>query len=135
MPRSLREGACAIVLPCFDVNTGIAAARAGDLRAGLSQLPFLRYAREQLISRQIEAHLARQKLDFEERFEIGSHLALMAMVARRLGWAITTPILLGLVAGRFGDRVFGTGIMLTAAGIILGAAIGFHAAWRWMHRQ
>jgi ATP synthase protein I len=52
-----------------------------------------------------------------------------------LGWAITTPILLGLVAGRFGDRVFGTGIMLTAAGIILGAAIGFHAAWRWMHRQ
>lgn len=55
-------------------------------------LPFLRYAREQLISRQIEAHLARQKLAFEERFEIGSHLALMAMVARGLGWAITTPL-------------------------------------------
>ncbi|SLN75189.1 LysR family transcriptional regulator [Ruegeria meonggei] len=55
-------------------------------------LPFLRYAREQLISRQIENHLARQQLDFEERFEIGSHLALMAMVARGLGWAITTPL-------------------------------------------
>ncbi|WP_171100248.1 LysR family transcriptional regulator [Ruegeria sp. HKCCD7255] len=55
-------------------------------------LPFLRYAREQLISRQIEGNLARQQLEFEERFEIGSHLALMAMVARGLGWAITTPL-------------------------------------------
>ncbi len=67
-------------------------------------LPFLRYAREQLISRQIEAHLARQQLEFEERFEIGSHLALMAMVARGLGWAITTP--LGYMrAARFHDGI------------------------------
>lgn len=58
----------------------------------LSDLPFLRYAREQLISRQIEGHLARQQMEFEERFEIGSHMALMAMVARGLGWAITTPL-------------------------------------------
>ncbi len=58
----------------------------------LNELPFLRYEREQLISRQIEAHLHRYKLDYEERFEIGSHLALMAMVARRIGWAITTPL-------------------------------------------
>jgi DNA-binding transcriptional LysR family regulator len=58
----------------------------------LSGLPFLRYARDQLISRQIETHLSRQKLSFEERFEIGSHPALMAMVARRIGWAITTPL-------------------------------------------
>ncbi len=55
-------------------------------------LPFLRYAREQLISRQIEAHMARSGQEFEERFEIGSHMALMAMVARGLGWAITTPL-------------------------------------------
>ena len=67
-------------------------------------LPFLRYAREQLISRQIESHLARQQLEFEERFEIGSHLALMAMVARGLGWAITTP--LGYMrAARFHDSL------------------------------
>jgi DNA-binding transcriptional LysR family regulator len=70
----------------------------------MSDLPFLRYAREQLISRQIEAHLARQKLDFEERFEIGSHLALMAMVARGIGWTITTP--LGYMrAARFHDHM------------------------------
>ncbi|WP_108861780.1 LysR family transcriptional regulator [Ruegeria sp. Alg231-54] len=68
----------------------------------MQDLPFLRYAREQLISRQIEAHLARQQLEFEERFEIGSHLALMAMVARGLGWVITTP--LGYMrAARFHD--------------------------------
>ncbi len=68
----------------------------------VQDLPFLRYAREQLISRQIESHLARQQLEFGERFEIGSHLALMAMVARGLGWAITTP--LGYMrAARFHD--------------------------------
>lgn len=51
-----------------------------------------------------------------------------------LGWAIVTPILLGVVLGRLGDRQFGTGIALTAAGIFLGAVIGFHAAWKWMHK-
>lgn len=75
-----------------------------DIMAQLGQMPLLRYSREQLISRQIEAHLARQKLDFEERFEIGSHLALIAMVARRVGWAVTTP--LGYMrAGRFHDEI------------------------------
>ncbi len=65
---------------------------AGSADAVVQELPFLRYAREQLISRQIESHVARQQMEFEERFEIGSHLALMAMVARGLGWAITTPL-------------------------------------------
>ncbi|MQQ07917.1 LysR family transcriptional regulator [Epibacterium sp. SM1979] len=70
----------------------------------LGKLPFLRYAREQLISQQIEAHMQSHKLDFEERFEIGSHLALMAMVARRIGWAVTTP--LGFMrAVRFHDQL------------------------------
>ena len=77
------------------------AARAAEQ---LRDLPFLRYAREQLISQQIEGLLARQKLEFENRFEVGSHLALMAMVARRIGWAITTP--LGYMrAGRFHDQI------------------------------
>lgn len=52
-----------------------------------------------------------------------------------LGWAIVTPILLGIVVGRFADRVLGTGIFFTAPAILIGAAIGFHAAWKWMHRQ
>ena len=58
----------------------------------LAGLPLLRYDPEQLIGRLIEAHLARHQLDFETRFEIGSHPSLMAMVARRIGWAVTTPL-------------------------------------------
>ena len=70
----------------------------------LGDLPFLRYEREQLIARQIESHLARQNVSFPDRFEVGAHLALMAMVARGLGWALTTP--LGFMrAGRFHDEI------------------------------
>ncbi|MFD3191235.1 LysR family transcriptional regulator [Sedimentitalea sp. HM32M-2] len=77
---------------------------AAEITEAARVLPLLRYAREQLIGRQIEAHLARQQLDFEDRFEIGSHLALIAMVARRIGWAITTP--LGYMrATRFHDEI------------------------------
>lgn len=82
---------------------GFMADGGGEIDALLG-LPLLRYAREQLISRQIEAHLSRQKLEFEHRFEIGSHLALIAMVARRVGWAVTTP--LGYMrAGRYHDQI------------------------------
>lgn len=70
----------------------------------LQDMPFLRYEQEQLIGRQIEAHMARHKHTFEEKFEVGSHLALMAMVAARIGWSVTTP--LGYMrAGRFHDRI------------------------------
>ncbi|MEM7318815.1 MAG: LysR family transcriptional regulator [Pseudomonadota bacterium] len=75
-----------------------------DVMQALRDLPFLRYAREQLISRQIETQLARHQLEFEERFEIGSNPALMAMVSRQVGWAVTTP--LGYMrAGRFHDQI------------------------------
>ncbi|THH36153.1 LysR family transcriptional regulator [Aliishimia ponticola] len=74
-----------------------------DFRA-LDDLPFLRYDREQMIGRQIESHLARLQVVFPDRFEVGSHLALMAMVAHGLGWAITTPM--GYMrAGRFHEDV------------------------------
>lgn len=55
-------------------------------------LPFLRYDRGQLIRAQIDRHLDLHGIRYPERFEIGSHLALMAMVARGLGWTITTPL-------------------------------------------
>lgn len=70
----------------------------------MQDLPFLRYDRQQLISRQIDAQLSRLKLQFSDRFEIGSHLALMSCVARGIGWAITTP--LGYMrATRFHDQI------------------------------
>ncbi|MBN9671374.1 AtpZ/AtpI family protein [Roseibium aggregatum] len=52
-----------------------------------------------------------------------------------LGWAIVIPMLLGVVLGRLADRYFETGIFFTAPAILIGAAIGFHAAWKWMHSQ
>lgn len=80
-----------------------AAEAAGGVKPMMQSLPILRYDRQQLIGRQIEAHLARQNLDFAERFEIGAHLSLMTLVARGMGWAITTP--LGYMrAGRYHDQ-------------------------------
>ncbi|MEP2531335.1 LysR family transcriptional regulator [Shimia sp.] len=70
----------------------------------LNALPMLRYDQEQLISRQIEAHLSRLNLTFENRFEIGSNPTLLAMVSRGIGWAITTPLSY-LRAARFHERV------------------------------
>ena len=75
-----------------------------DIMGALGDVALLRYSSEQLISRQIETHLAGQGVEFEQRFEIGSHLALMAMVARNIGWAVTTP--LGYMrAARFHDQI------------------------------
>ena len=70
----------------------------------LERLPFLRYDRDQLIGRQIEAQLARHKLYYPERFELGAHQSLMTLVARGVGWAITTP--LGFMrAARYHDQI------------------------------
>jgi DNA-binding transcriptional LysR family regulator len=87
-----------LVAPKSAINSDV------DIMSQVQDLPFLRYDEDQLISRQIEGHLKRQKLDFPHRFELGSHLALMAMVARGIGWSVTTP--LGYMrAGRFHDQV------------------------------
>lgn len=69
----------------------VAAREAGnDTGRIVAELPFLRYEREQLIARQIETHLARVRHRPDSRFEIGAHLALMALAARGAGWALTT---------------------------------------------
>lgn len=52
-----------------------------------------------------------------------------------LGWMIVGPILLGVVVGRVLDRWLGTGITLTAALLMAGAALGLWLALRWMHEQ
>ncbi|MBP0484024.1 LysR family transcriptional regulator [Sagittula salina] len=69
-----------------------AVAEAGSIEALMTRAPLLRYDRAQLIGRQVEAHLARLKLTFPERFEIGAHLSLMTLAARGTGWALTTPL-------------------------------------------
>jgi ATP synthase protein I len=52
-----------------------------------------------------------------------------------LGWTIVAPTLLGLFVGRWLDRTFGTGILWSAGLLVVGVAIGFWSAWKWMHRQ
>lgn len=65
---------------------------APDTLEALAALPFLRYDRSQLIGQQIEHYMSQAGMQVSDRFEVGSHLALMAMVARGIGWAITTPL-------------------------------------------
>ncbi|WP_138466583.1 AtpZ/AtpI family protein [Poseidonocella sp. HB161398] len=85
-------------------------------------------------------HLADAARRSAERARLGKEAPEPSLGARLgqigiLGWAIVVPTLLGVVLGRAADRLFGTGVFFTAPAIMLGAAIGFHAAWKWMHRQ
>lgn len=67
-------------------------------------LAYLRYDADQMIRQQIDESLSMHLAQHDSPFEIGSHLALMAMVARGIGWTITTP--LGFMrAHRFHDRL------------------------------
>ena len=77
---------------------------AADPLATLRPMPLLRYTKRHLMGRQLAAHLARQTLTLDHRFELDSYHAILAMVAAGAGWSIMTP--LGyLRAGRFRDKV------------------------------
>lgn len=52
-----------------------------------------------------------------------------------LGWIIVGPALLGLFGGNWLDRWLGTGITMSAALLMAGAALGLWLALRWMHDQ
>lgn len=52
-----------------------------------------------------------------------------------LGWMIVIPMLIGVALGHWLDRRFGTGIMLAAALLMAGAALGLWLAIRWMREQ
>ena len=47
-----------------------------------------------------------------------------------LGWLIVIPTLLGILAGRWLDQTFGTGVLFTGALIFLGVGLGGHLAWQ-----
>ena len=51
-----------------------------------------------------------------------------------LGCVIITPLLLGVLLGRWMDRHFNAGIFWTAALLFIGLAIGAWAAWKWMQK-
>jgi ATP synthase protein I len=62
---------------------------------------------------------------------IGQNLAMIGA----LGWTIVTPTLIGIFAGRWLDRVFGSGIFWTLGLLVAGLAFGCTLAWRRIHRE
>ena len=77
---------------------------AEDYIAGRGDIPFLRYAKSQLIGSQIETNLRRSRLTYERRYELESNQMLLAMVAGGAGWAITTAVSY-MRARRFHGRI------------------------------
>ena len=75
-----------------------------DILSQLLTLPFIRYSSRQMMGRQIEAHLSRQRINLPNKFEFDSYHAIMCMVSAGSGWTITTS--LGYMrARRFHDDV------------------------------
>ncbi|MCG6902652.1 MAG: LysR family transcriptional regulator substrate-binding protein, partial [Rhodobacter sp.] len=73
-----------------------------DVLAALRTMPLILYTERHHMGRLISAHLARQNLMLNHRFELDSYHAIMAMVAAGAGWTILTP--LGIMhAHRFRD--------------------------------
>jgi ATP synthase protein I len=62
---------------------------------------------------------------------IGQNLAMIGT----LGWTIVTPTLIGIFAGRWLDRAFGSGIFWTLGLLVLGLAAGCSLAWKRIHRE
>ena len=52
-----------------------------------------------------------------------------------LGWIIVLPALAALWFGGKLDQWLDTGILFSAALVMLGIGSGFWFAWRWMHKQ
>ncbi len=68
----------------------------------------------------------RERFEHEGERPIGKNLALMGS----LGWLIVIPALLGIAAGVWLDRRFGTGVLWTGALLVAGVALGCWMAWQ-----
>ena len=75
----LRDPFILVTAPGFDPDT-------------LSNTPFIRYAKDLQIGRQIEAQLRRSGLQPARGFEFTTNQALFSMTAELGGWAITTAL-------------------------------------------
>jgi ATP synthase protein I len=73
----------------------------------------------------------RARWEHEGERSIGENLAMIGA----LGWTIVTPTLIGIFAGRWLDRQFGSGIFWTLGLLVLGLTAGCVLAWKRMQRQ
>lgn len=62
---------------------------------------------------------------------LGENLAMMGA----LGWAIVTPTLVGMFAGRWIDQAFDSGVFWTLGLLFMGLAIGCTLAWKRMYHE
>ena len=70
-------------------------------------------------------HARRERWRREGERSIGRNLAMIGA----LGWTIVTPTLIGIFAGRWVDRAFGSGIFWTLGLLVAGLALGCWLAW------
>jgi ATP synthase protein I len=73
----------------------------------------------------------RERWRREGERSVGRNLAMIGA----LGWTIVTPILLGIFAGRWLDRAFGSGIFWTLGLLVAGLALGCALGWKRMQRE
>jgi ATP synthase protein I len=84
------------------------------------------HGRDPLARAAHEAHRRYERGLTEGRMPFARSLMHLGM----LGWLVVTPVLAGIFAGRWLDRMFGTGIMLTGALLLAGAALGWWLVWQ-----
>jgi ATP synthase protein I len=72
----------------------------------------------------------RERWKREGERSIGQNLAMIGA----LGWTIVTPTLVGIFAGRWLDRSFGSGIFWTLGLLVAGLALGCTFAWQRIRR-
>jgi len=73
----------------------------------------------------------RARWEREGERSLGRNLAMIGA----LGWTIVTPTLIGIFAGRWLDRQFGSGIFWTLGLLVLGLTLGCVLAWKRMYRE
>lgn len=62
---------------------------------------------------------------------LGQNLAMIGA----LGWSIVTPTLVGIFAGRWLDRTFGSGLFWTLGLLVVGLTLGCTLAWKRIDRE
>jgi len=78
-----------------------------------------------------EERLARTVEKYRERKEASARsLAAKLALVGSLGWLVVVPTLLGAWGGHWLDRRFGSGVLWTAAGLMVGVSLGSYLLWK-----
>ena len=73
----------------------------------------------------------RERWQREGERSIGQNLAMIGT----LGWTVVVPTLLGVFAGRWLDRHFGSGVFWSLGLLVAGLAFGCSLAWKRIHGE